>query len=194
MNIEALIADYGLWALAVGAVVEGETVLMIGGAMVHRGLLEFGPAWAEAAAGSFAGDQAYFLLARRFRDHPRVQAMIARPAFARAQAVFERHPSLFVFGFRFIYGMRTVSPLAIGVTRYPALRFMAINAVAAVIWAGAFIAAGYAFGRGLHAVFGRLRTAEHLALTVVGVGLIGAGLWLLGRHLRRRWQRSPPPQ
>ena len=48
---------------------------------------------------------------------------------------FDRHPTLFVFAFRFLYGLRTVSPVAIGTTRLPTARFMALNGTAALVWA-----------------------------------------------------------
>lgn len=186
MTLESLIAAYGLPALALGALIEGETVLMIGGALVHRGLIDFAAAVAAASLGSFIGDQAWFLLARRYRDTPRIRAMRARPAFARAQAIFERHPALFVFGFRFIYGMRTVSPIAIGVTEYPVLRFMAINAVAAVIWSALFITLGYAFGHGIEAALGRLAAAEHAVAALLVAAVAGTGLHWLWRWRMRR--------
>lgn len=39
MTIEALIARYGLAALVLGAGMEGETVVILGGIMVQRGVL-----------------------------------------------------------------------------------------------------------------------------------------------------------
>lgn len=186
MSLETLIARYGLLALGIGAIVEGETVLMIAGAMAHRGLMDYGAAVAAASLGSFIGDFGYFLLARRFRDHPRVRRMTAGRAFARAQATFARHPSLFTFGFRFVYGMRTVSPLAIGLTDFPARRFVALNALAAVVWSWLFVSLGYLFGHGIEAAFGRLAAAEHWLLVAAGVGVVA-----LAAHLVWRRRRGP---
>lgn len=186
MDLETLIAAYGLPALAVGAAVEGEAVVIIGGAMVHRGLLEYAAAIAAAAFGSFLGDQAWFHLARHYRDRPRIRAMTQTRGFRRAQAIFARYPAWFVFGFRFIYGMRTVSPLAIGATDYPAGRFLLVNAMAAVLWAAVFISLGYAFGQGLEAAFGRLKPFEHLLMVLLVVGMTGLAVRQMFLWMRRR--------
>lgn len=167
----------------VGAGIEGETIVVIGGIMVHRGTLAFLPAVAAASAGSFVADQLFFYLGRRFRTHPFVQKMQSRAAFSKALAAFDKHPALFVFAFRFLYGLRTVSPVAIGTTSLPTRMFLAINAVAAAVWGMLFVSVGYCFGTAIEAAFGRLRSAEHLALAAIGVAAIVA---LIGMLLRRR--------
>ena len=169
MQLEELLARYGLWALGIGAGVEGETVTVLGGIMVHRGLFALLPAILAASLGSFLADQAFFLIGRRFRDAAYVRNARARPAFQRALAIFERHPAGFVFAFRFLYGLRTISPLAIGTTMFPTARFMAINAAAALLWGATFVSLGYVFGQGIEALFGRIRSVEMLLVPFAAV-------------------------
>lgn len=76
--LDQIIAEYGLAGLFAGAAVEGETIVVIGGMMVHRGILPFLPAIAAAAGGSFLSDQLFFMLGRRFRDHSIVQRIQAQ--------------------------------------------------------------------------------------------------------------------
>ena len=170
----------------VGAGVEGETVVIAGGVLAHRGLVSLGGAMAAAAAGSFVADQLFFLAGRRWRAHPRVQAITARPAFARALAAFERHPSRFIFVFRFLYGLRTISPIAIGTTQVSVRRFMALNAMAAVVWGVAFTALGYLFGHGLGALLGRFRPDARTVLLVAGAVIAAAAAVQAIRWWRKR--------
>ncbi|AGH48212.1 hypothetical protein G432_02420 [Sphingomonas sp. MM-1] len=187
MTVEALIARYGLLAIFIGAGVEGETVVVTGGLLAHQGLLPLPGAMIAAALGSCLADQLFFAAGRRFRDRPRVRRLIARPAFARAFAMFERHPLAFVFGFRFLYGLRTVSPIAIGTSRLPARTFLLMNAIAAAIWGVVFTGIGYAFGQGIERLFGRLRTAEHVIAAVAGVAIILlAATWIARGLIGRR--------
>ncbi|WP_237714032.1 DedA family protein [Novosphingobium sp. Rr 2-17] len=174
ISLDQIIANYGIAGLFVGAGIEGETVVVLGGMMVHRGTLAFLPAIAAASAGSFVVDQLFFQLGRRFRTHSFVQKMQSRAAFAKALSAFDKHPVLFVFVFRFLYGLRTVSPLAIGTTSLPARTFLTINALAAVVWGTLFISVGYCFGTAIEAAFGRLRSAEHLVFAAIGVATIVA--------------------
>ena len=187
MTLEIAIARYGLAALFLGAAIEGETIVILGGTLVHRGTLSFLPAVMAAAAGSFLSDQIFFALGRRFQDHRFVRRIRARPAFQRAIATFERRPTLFVFAFRFLYGLRTVSPIAIGTTNLPAARFMAINAVSALAWGLTFVSAGYLFGEAIEAAFGHIRSVAHVLIPAAGV----AALATIGfRWWRRRRSRT----
>ncbi|MEG3088761.1 DedA family protein [Sphingomonas sp. PB4P5] len=143
MSIELLIARYGLAAVFLGAGIEGETMVITGGVLAHNGLLPVAGVAIAAAAGSFVADQAFFAFGRYFREHPRVKRAEARPAFAKALAAFERHPTVFVFGFRFLYGLRTVAPMAIGTTAIRTRNFAALNLLAAAVWACLFTGIGY---------------------------------------------------
>lgn len=183
MMLETLIARYGLIALFLGAGIEGETIVILGGMMVHRGTLPLLPAIVAAAAGSFVADQIFFALGRRFRDHRLVHRIRERPAFARALATFERRPTTFVFGFRFLYGLRTASPVAIGTTGLPTARFMAINAASALLWGTLFICTGYLFGDAIEAAFGRIRPLEHVLIPAAAI------LLLLAVGMRWWWRR-----
>ncbi|KQM88244.1 hypothetical protein ASE67_00290 [Sphingomonas sp. Leaf23] len=183
MTIEALVARYGLGALLLGAGIEGETVVVLGGIMVQRGALPYVGAILAAAIGSFIADQLFFAAGRRFRDHPRVRRWSAKPAFARALAAFERRPTLFVFAFRFLYGLRTVSPVAIGTTQLPLARFVVLNGAAALLWATIFVSIGYWFGHGLSEVIGRwLPSWQVLAGGAAVLAVLGGVTWWVKRR------------
>ena len=188
MSIEALVAHYGLPALLVGAGIEGEAVVVAGGLLAHQGLIPLPGAMVAASVGSFAADQAWFAVGRRFRTHRWAAKAQAKPAFARALEALERHPIGFIFAFRFIYGFRTVSPIAIGTTRVPARLYLAVNAVAAVIWGVTFSAVGYLFGNAFERLLGKLhphgRELWWIVAGLVAAGaVIGAGFhWWRGRR------------
>jgi len=188
VSIEALVARYGLAALLVGSGIEGEAVVVAGGLLAHQGLVPLPGAMTAAVVGSFAADQAWFAIGRRFRDHRWVAKARAKPAFARALGALERHRIGFIFAFRFIYGLRTISPIAIGTTQVPARTFLLVNAPAAAIWGTTFTLVGYLFGDAFERIMGRLHPHRQelwwivAALVLAGV-LIGAGVhWWRGRR------------
>ncbi len=183
MTIAAILARYGLIAIFIGAGVEGETVVVTGGVLAHQGLVPLAGAMAAAVLGSFTADQLLFLTGRRFRTHPRVQAWMRRPAFARALAAFERHPAGFILAFRFIYGFRTISPVAIGTTSVAARTFVILNAIAAVIWGITFSALGYVFGQGITSLLDRYRPD---AVTVAIAAAVVAGVVVAVQWWRKR--------
>jgi membrane protein DedA with SNARE-associated domain len=181
LAIEALVARYGLLAILAGAGIEGEAVVITGGILVHRGLLPFWGVAITAAIGSCVIDQLWFLAGRYFRDRRWVQKMIARPAFARALSVLERHPTKFIFSFRFIYGLRTISPVAIGTSTIPARRFVLLNVLAAAVWGPLLTWIGYAFGKAIDPL---LRNSQWAVLAVIGAALL-IGMVLLGVRVTR---------
>ena len=178
MAIEALIARYGLLAIFAGAGIEGEAIVLTGGVLAHEGLLPIWGVAAASAAGSCLVDQLWFWLARRYRDHRLVRAARCKPAFARALRLLERFPTAFILAFRFVYGLRTVSPIAIGSSTVPSRKFVPLNIVAAAIWGPAIAWAGFAFGRALDPW---LREMKTVILVACAVALAGAMLFVLLR-------------
>ena len=187
MNFETFIASYGLAAIAAGAALEGEAVVATGGLLAHRGLLSLPGVVVAALIGSFFMDQAYFLIGRRARGSRFVEKIRRRKAFGRALIAIDRHPTAFILAFRFLWGLRTVSPLAIGTTGVTWQRFAILNFIAAAIWSTMIALIGFGFGTGLHAMGLRPRTVQHLAVAGVAVAIVVvAGSFLLRSAVRRR--------
>lgn len=186
MSLETAIAHFGLAAIAVGAALEGEAVVATGGLLAHRGLFPLPGVVAAALLGSFVMDQVYFLIGRNSRHSSFVNKIRQRKAFGRALAAIDRHPTGFILAFRFLWGLRTVSPLAIGTTSVTWQRFALLNFTAALIWAATVALVGFGFGTGLHALGLRPKTMAHLAVAcaVVAIVVILASAAL--RRLARR--------
>lgn len=181
--LSELLARYGYLAVVIGTFFEGETVLVMAGFAAHQGYLELPWVIVAAFAGSLAGDQTAFFAGRRFG--PRVIARWPRLAggVARANALLARYGTALLVGFRFVYGIRNVTPLAAGLGEISTLRFVALNVVGAALWASAVAACGYLFGRGFEATIEKAKRYEEIVLvTLVAVGVIVA----LVRFVRRR--------
>lgn len=189
MSIESFIAQYGLAAIFLGAAFEGETSVVTGGLLAHQHLVPLVGSAAAAVTGSFAADQLFFFIGRRYRDTKPVRRIAAKPAFARALDTLDRHPTVFILGFRFLYGLRTISPVAIGTSHVPARTFMVLNAISALVWGVLFTAIGYVFGDGLIELVDEVMPRQKL----VGVAILVAAAALLiaairfwrSRHQRR---------
>ncbi|ATE67079.1 DedA family protein [Rhizorhabdus dicambivorans] len=194
MDIGQLVTAIGPWAIALGAGFEGETAAVAGGVMANHGLF---PAWAAflaTAFGAFFADQLFFQIGRRFRDRPFVVHARQKPVFARAVGFIERWPTGFIFAYRFLYGFRVVSPIAIGLSHIPLRRFAALNGLACLLWSAVFTTLGYLFGpavdRALKAM-APYKTEILIALPVPGTCLLI--WWLWRKHRQRRRERLNPP-
>jgi membrane protein DedA with SNARE-associated domain len=183
MTLEEVISRWGYPAIVLGTFLEGETVLVLGGAMAHRGLLSLPGVMSAAFVGSVAGDQLWFLLGRRWGKSALEHRPRWRDRASRAEGWLARYGAVFVVGFRFLYGVRTVSPALLGASGYPAHRFSRLNVIGAAAWAAAFASLGWALGAGLQATLGRAARWEELGL--IGAVLVGASA-VVHRSVRRR--------
>jgi len=182
--LESMLSAYGYPILFIGTFLEGETVMVLGGLSAHLGYLSLDRVIACGFCGTLLGDQLSFFLGRWHG-----KALLARyPSWqARTQGVFdklEQHQNLLILGFRFLYGLRSVTPFAIGMSDVSYLRFILLNLAGAGIWAISIGLAGYYFGQAVEALLGDIKRYE-LALMA---GIIGAALlvWLV--HFYRRYR------
>lgn len=187
--VEHLISTYGYLAVLVGTFLEGETILVIAGFAAHRGYLGLPEVIAAACAGTLAGDQLFFYLGRSRSEALLRRRPSWRGSIERVRHMLERHQLAVVLGFRFLYGVRTVTPFAIGMSGFPPVRFLILNVIGAATWAAVIGSLGYLFGHSLELVLGDLKRYE-LAI-MLGLAATGVVLGLLRwRYIRRRQASS----
>ncbi|TWF56846.1 DedA family protein [Neorhizobium alkalisoli] len=186
MSLETLISQYGPAAVFAGAAFEGETAAFLGGVFAHRHLMAYWQAALAAGLGSFAADQALFFAGRHAGRLAIVRRFMRGEAASRVNGLLEAHPTGFILAFRFVYGMRTVSPVAIGLSSVPALRFVILNLISAIVWGVVITAVGYLFGNAVEAIFGRLRLHSHLFIAL-GVIVVAVGI---AAFIGRKWLLS----
>jgi membrane protein DedA with SNARE-associated domain len=191
-DLESIIRSYGYGALFLGTLLEGETVLILAGLMAHMGLMELPLVMLVALLGSFLGDQFYFFLGRR-----KGAALLDRhPAWKRrAEKVhrsMRRYRNGIMLGFRFVYGMRTITPLLLGMDRtVPIRRFILLNLIGAALWSVAVAAGGYFFGRVMKIFLAGVGHYELVLLLIVLMVGIAFRLAALLREKRRPPQTGP---
>ena len=115
---------------------------------------------ALASLGSFIGDQIYFLIGRRYGKRLIARFSRFKPAIRRVDALVVRYAGIAVIAIRFLYGLRTVGPIAIGASRMPWHTFALFNAAGAVAWAVVWLMGGYLIGEIVHLLIGDMRHIE----------------------------------
>jgi membrane protein DedA with SNARE-associated domain len=181
---ETWIESYGYWAVFLGSVVEGETILVIAGYSISRGYLDPGRTYLLAAAGGALGDSIYYWLGRKFG--PRVVRALptTRPVRARAALVLRRWNRRTAFVTRFAYGLRIFLPLLIGVARMRPAVFHLYNSLAALSFAAIYLTIGFLFGEAAQEILGRVRPYEGRILA--GLAVAGFLAWVVRKWLLYR--------
>ncbi|RWA74902.1 DedA family protein [Mesorhizobium sp.] len=181
--IHRLIAQYGLVAVFLGCVAEGESAAILGGFFAHQQVFVLWQAFVAAFLGAFLGDTFFFTLGRSFADHPYVRRLRRRPGFRRAYRLLNTHPNIFVLTNRYIYGMRLVGGIAAGLSTVSVPRFVILNAISSAVWAALFGTVGYVFGLGAERMVGQAFARHERLLIALAVGLGVAVLaWLVAHH------------
>jgi membrane protein DedA with SNARE-associated domain len=190
LSIEAIVARYGVVAIALGAGLEGETAVVTGGILAHQGLIGWPATLVAAAVGSFLADQIFFTIGRRSRDGRWIRKLRQRRVYARVTKMMERYPVGFIFAFRFLYGLRTISPVALGTSKVSTRLFVAVNAASAACWASIFVGIGYLFGEAFQELAARYRPSLRHILMAAALVMVAAAI---GWGVRALWQRYRDP-
>jgi membrane protein DedA with SNARE-associated domain len=186
--MEALIATYGYPAILVGTFLEGETVVLAAGYLASLGYLSLPLVAICAFLGTWIGDSTYFFIGRRWGATLLEKRPGWRPAAGRALRLLHRYHAIFILSFRFVYGIRTMSPFAIGMSGVSPLRFVLLNMVASAIWAVLFSSVGHLVGSALSSTIEETELYEVYVLAViVGLGML---LWLAQLLIVRRRRRA----
>lgn len=188
MDLQQLIIDYGYWALFIGTFLEGETILVIAGFLAHSGYLQLPWVMAAAFFGTFAGDQSFFYLGR-FKG---IAFLEKRPLWhSKTDKVFDllhRHQIKVVLGFRFLYGVRNVTPFVIGASRMHPGKFFLLNGLGALVWAIAVGYMGFEFGDIAESILGEIKQYEMHVLA--GLVFIGTLLFWRSTHLAKQARKK----
>ena len=187
-DVLELLQSYGYLALLIGTFLEGETIVIIAGFLAQQDLLSPYLIALCAFCGSVTSDQLMFILGRR-----KGVAILQRfgkleKKIAKATRLLARYETPLILGFRFIYGVRNVTPILMGVSGVNHLKFLVLNVIGAAVWAISFTFAGYFFG---HAVTSFLEAVPHAGRYVLGgIAAIGFSLWLWHKVRTKRKEKE----
>jgi membrane protein DedA with SNARE-associated domain len=161
-------------------------VALFAGYAAQTGALDLGTVFFTCWIGSFTGDLVRFWVARRFgtawlRSWPRLQSGVQK-----AVRLVDRHYLWMPLVHRYPNGIRNLAGFAFGMSNLSWPIFLALNFVAAGLWAGLTVFAGYAFGQISDRAMNDVASNVSLALLLVFL----AAAWLLSKRLDRAIERS----
>ena len=183
MTLEAFVTAYGYPALAIGTLVEGGASGMIAGGLAHSGYLQLPWVIAIIFGCAFSADQFFFQLGKRsgrdfLEKRPRWE-----PRVDRVRRFLVSYHVIAVLGFRFVYGMRTITPIVICASGFDTRRFVLLNLCSTLFWATVVGTSGYFFGHLFETLLSDAR--HHVVAIAAVVAVLGGGAWLW-----RRWAKG----
>jgi len=178
-HYETFIQQHGAWFYALTFLwtfLEGETFVILAGAAAARGVLDIRLLVLVAWLGSFCGDQMWYYLGKRFGTAllnfwPKLQ-----PGAKKVSTLILKYDVIFILTYRFIYGLRNVSSIAIGMSGLEWRKFALWNSVAALIWALSFSLGGYFFAATMKHFIGD--ADSFMPWVLAGIALLVALKWI----------------
>lgn len=109
--------------------------IVLAGVLSYAGDLNIVVSIIVAGTANFIGDQFLFYMARTNKAYAKDTMKKFGRKVALAHLLMRRYGSPVVFIQKYIYGIKTLIPLAMGLTKYSFQKFTIYNAFAAAIWA-----------------------------------------------------------
>lgn len=133
--MEEFIKDWGYLALFMYSFGGGFVGLVIAGVLSYAGDLNIAICMIVAGTANFIGDQFLFYMARTNKIYAKDTMKKYGRKVALAHVLMRKYGSTVVFIQKYIYGIKTLIPLAMGLTKYSFQKFTIYNAFAAAAWA-----------------------------------------------------------
>lgn len=191
IDFPSLIEAYGLPAVFLGSIFEGETVVVLAAYAARQDLINgmfgldpFVALFVVAMFGSFLGDQIYFWLGRYWGK----PFLAKRPALDkqthRLQGMVARYETAIMFGSRFMYGFRIALPVALGLGKARGAKYAVLNLMGSFVWAGIWSSLGWYAFDAITKLFAHTKKFEKTIVIGVILGVIVAqGIGYMRRRI-----------
>lgn len=168
-SLLAFVHEWGYIAVFLGAIVEGETIILFSSALAALGHLNIYKIMLITFCTTVVVDQGLYMIGKRYSSAIFKRFPKLRPKADRAFKLLHKYDTWFILTFRFIYGIRVISPIVIGAANVEAKRFGPLNILSAVIWTSASCYAGYMMGDLVEILLNNIKVVKQYVAIVLAV-------------------------
>jgi membrane protein DedA with SNARE-associated domain len=192
-DMQPLLEHYGYLAVGglvlledFGVPVPGETILIAAAVFAGAGHMNIAVVILVAIAGAIIGDNIGFAIGH-FGGRPLVERfgryiLLTPERLDRAENFFNQHGGKVVTVARFIEGLRQANGLLAGIVGMHWLKFLAFNALGAVLWVGTWASMGYLAGQNIVGIYAAVERYKWYAVAAIVV----IAAIVITRRVRRR--------
>lgn len=144
--MEELIRDWGYVILFLYSFGGGFLALAVAGVLSFSGELNIFISMAVAASANVIGDQFLFYIARNNKVQAKQMMGKYHKYVEKTENMMVKLGSFAIILQKYIYGIKTLIPLVIGLTTFDAKKFLFFNIIGAVLWAGVVGYLSYTLG------------------------------------------------
>jgi membrane protein DedA with SNARE-associated domain len=188
-----LIFQYGLYAVFILVMIEGDITLLIAGVLAHSGFFgeySFARVLLWGTVGGCVSDNLAYFAGRAFCEGVR-EVRFYRAAKPRLERLTNKFGPLSIFLSKYIYGLRWAACVFYGVGRMPYLRFLLLSFASCFLWVFVLSGAGYFFSGAVMGLIGDFQRLGKVLLVIVVIGIVG--FYLTERFwLSRKMEEADP--
>ncbi|MGM0623750.1 MAG: DedA family protein [Campylobacterota bacterium] len=145
--MEQMIQDWGYIILFLYSFGGGFIALAVASVLSYTGDLNIYITLIVAASANFLGDQFLFYMARSNKQMAKQMLQKHRRKVAWAHLIMRKRGDAAVFLQKYIYGIKTMIPLAMGLTKYSFYKFTLLNIFATLLWTAVIGYLSYSLGQ-----------------------------------------------
>jgi len=137
-----------------------------------------------ATLSNFIGDQALLLFTRSNKNQVAEYLKKHRRKLAYSNLLMKKYGTWVIFLQKYIYGVKTLVPIAIGLTKYNAIKFAIYNFIAAIVWAVVVGVSSYLGGKTILSILGKAKENPWI-MPLIGILIISALYFLISKATRK---------
>jgi len=140
------LSTYGYILLFAYSFGGGMVAIIAAGVLSYAGKMDLSTSIAIAAIANVLGSALLFSMGRYNKKALMPYIKLHRRKLALSHILMKRYGDKIIFIQKFIYGLKTLVPITIGLTKYPLVKFHVINTISAIIWSLSLGIASYQAG------------------------------------------------
>jgi len=191
--VNDLLFQYGLYAVFILVMLEGDITLLLAGVLAHSaffGDYSFARVLLWGTVGGCLSDNLAYFAGRGFCEGVR-QFRFYRAAQPRLEKLTTKFGGLTIFLSKYIYGLRWASCVFYGVGRMPYLRFLVLSFASCFMWVFVLAGAGYFFSGAVMRFIGDFQRLGKVLLIIVLLGIV-AFYWIERFWLSPKVEKADP--
>lgn len=169
------LSTYGYIVLFLYSLGGGFVALLGAGVLSFMGKMDLTLSISIAFVANVIGDALLFYMSRYHKTEMMEYFRKHRRKLAFSHLLIKKHGAWIIILKKFIYGLKTLVPLAIGLTKYDFWKFSGYNAIGAAVWAIVVGGGSYLFGGALIEGYKMVSNKPYIAPLMLL--LIAGSLW-----------------
>ena len=145
-EFSSLLINWGYLAIMLGVFIEGEIFLIMVGIATATALFSYPLAILAATFAAILHDNSLFIFSKLMGKKIFEKKAAWHYKAQKSLKILDKYESLAILSIRFLYGLRTITLLMVGLGKVNRIKFICLDSISSFIWSVIYISLGYLFG------------------------------------------------